>query len=125
MVAEMKRGQGMAGKFTIKAVLAAFAAAAAFLPLQPAVAAAQQDIAAGRALAKAHCSACHAVGPEGASPLPKAPHFRELGGHYPLDNLAEALAEGIVAGHPDMPSTPWEPKEIDQLIAYLKSIQSH
>lgn len=108
-----------------KAVLAALATVMALFPVQRAAGAVEADVAAGRALAKARCSACHAVGPEGASPLAKAPHFRELGKHYPLDDLAEALAEGIVAGHPDMPSTPWEPEEIDRLIAYLKIIQSH
>ena len=115
----------MTGGFTIKTALTVFAAAMAFLSFQPASASVQKDIAAGRTLAKARCSACHAVGAQGASPLAKAPHFRELGRHYPLDNLAEALAEGIVAGHPDMPSDPWEPEEIDRLIAYLKSIQTH
>lgn len=108
-----------------KTVLAALAVAMALFPVQRAAGAVEADVAAGRALAKARCSACHAVGAQGASPLAKAPPFRELGGHYPLDNLAEALAEGIVAGHPDMPSDPWEPEEIDRLIAYLKSLHTH
>ena len=32
-----------------------------------------------------------------------APPFRDLPKRYPVENLAEALAEGIVTGHPARP----------------------
>ncbi len=77
----------------------------------------------GHALASARCGRCHATEPHGSSPLPQAPVFRSLSHRYPLDTLAEALAEGIVAGHAAMPSDPWKPEEIDALLAYLRSMQ--
>ena len=42
---------------------------------------------------------------------------------YPIENLAEALAEGIVSGHPDMPIFVFSPHAVDAIVAYLKSIQ--
>ncbi|MBI1181657.1 MAG: cytochrome c [Alphaproteobacteria bacterium] len=78
---------------------------------------------AGRAIAETRCGACHATGPAGESPMAKAPPFRSLGKNYPVENLEEALAEGMVAGHPGMPDDPWDPADIAPFIAYLKSIQ--
>src|SRR5262249_7203840 len=46
---------------------------------------------------------CHAVGRTGASPHPAAPPFRTLSRKYKIEGLAEALAEGLSTGHPDMP----------------------
>lgn len=89
---------------------------------QAGFAAADKRVAEGRKLAEQRCSICHAVGRGGESPLPQAPPFRTLGEKYPVESLDEALAEGITAGHPGMPSTPWEPADIDRFIAYLKSI---
>lgn len=95
----------------------------AFLLIVPAHADEAADIAAGKALAETHCAACHAVGPEGDSPRKGAPRFRELSQRFPIDNLEEALAEGIMTGHPDMPEFELSPEEIGGLLAYLESIQ--
>jgi cytochrome c len=78
----------------------------------------------GEELATRHCGVCHAVGATGANPNPLAPAFRDLSKKYPLDNLQEALAEGIMVGHdgPDMPEFVFEPKQIDALIDYMKRI---
>ena len=57
----------------------------------------------GRVLVEQNCSRCHAIGKEGESTHPEAPPFRTLSSRYPIDDLAESLAEGIVSGHPDMP----------------------
>jgi mono/diheme cytochrome c family protein len=76
----------------------------------------------GHALAVARCSGCHATEETGASPLRNAPPFRALAYGYPVETIDEALAEGIVAGHPDMPSDPWDPADIRRFVAYLKSI---
>lgn len=35
---------------------------------------------------------------------------------------AEALAEGIVTGHPDMPAFTFSPTQIGAIIAYIKSL---
>ena len=78
----------------------------------------------GETLVKANCADCHAVLRTGDSPNAKAPPFRTLGQRYKLDDLQEALAEGIVVGHggAEMPHFIFEPTEIDDIIAYLKSI---
>jgi mono/diheme cytochrome c family protein len=82
------------------------------------------DPARGLDVADRNCSLCHAIAAEGASPHPKAPAFRTLSSRYPLDALAEALAEGIVVGHSGMPQIQLEPQKIDDLIAYLETIQT-
>lgn len=80
-------------------------------------------IAAGKIFAEETCSGCHAVGIEGDSPREGAPRFRELSRNYPVGNLEEALAEGIVTAHPDMPEVEMTPEEIGAFLAYLESIQ--
>lgn len=77
----------------------------------------------GRAFAEATCSRCHAVASEASSPHPEAPRFRDLVRQYPPSALAEAFAEGIEVGHPDMPRFMLQPHEIDMLIAYLEQLQ--
>jgi len=78
----------------------------------------------GEDLLHRNCSMCHAVGAAGASPNAVAPLFREMHRRYPIDNLAEALAEGILTGHPQMPQFTFDPDEVEAIIAYLKSIQT-
>jgi mono/diheme cytochrome c family protein len=70
-----------------------------------------------------NCSQCHAIGRVGESPVPEAPPFRTLHTRYPIEDLAEAFAEGITTGHPSMPQFELDPAQIDDLIAYLNSIQ--
>ena len=68
------------------------------------------------------CARCHAIAMDDKSPHEKAPPFRDVVVRYPSENLAEALAEGIVSGHPDMPVFVFEPEEIEGFIAYLDSL---
>ena len=77
----------------------------------------------GRVFVETHCAGCHAVGLTGESPLAEAPPFRTLEQRYPVEDLAEALAEGITTGHPSMPEFVLDPAQINDVIAYLKSIQ--
>ncbi len=77
----------------------------------------------GKVLVEKNCSRCHAIGKEGDSTHPEAPPFRTLSSRYPIDDLAEALAEGIVSGHPDMPIFVFSPTDVEAIIDYLKSIQ--
>ena len=77
----------------------------------------------GGVLVKESCSRCHAIGKEGDSPHPPAPPFRTLSKKYPIEDLAESLAEGIVSGHPDMPIFVFGPHDVDAIIDYLQSIQ--
>jgi len=76
----------------------------------------------GRALVEANCVRCHATGPSSSSNHPDAPPFREVVTRYPAETLAEALAEGISTGHPDMPMFTFEPDEIEAIVAYLGSL---
>jgi mono/diheme cytochrome c family protein len=77
----------------------------------------------GQALVTKDCARCHAVGPTGASPHPQAPPFRTLSHRYKIEALEEALGEGIISGHPDMPEFTFNGDEVGDIIAYLKSIQ--
>ena len=81
------------------------------------------DAAEGQRLAEIYCARCHAIGTEGESTHPMAPPFRTLSQSYPVNALEEAFAEGILVGHPDMPEFRLEPQQIDNLLAYLDSIQ--
>ncbi|MBA5777650.1 cytochrome c [Stappia sp. F7233] len=94
-----------------------------FICASTALAANDAEIALGKRLAEENCAVCHAVTEEGASPHPAAVPFRELSGRYPIDSLEEALAEGIVTGHPFMPEFELEPEEVTAFLAYLSSIQ--
>jgi len=82
------------------------------------------DAAAGQRIAAANCAACHAIGLTGESAHANAPPLRTLSQKYPIRSLEEALAEGIIVGHGDMPEFRLEPAEIDALIAYLESVQT-
>lgn len=77
----------------------------------------------GRVFVETNCARCHAVGRIGQSPLPPAPPFRDLHKRYPVENLAEAFAEGIVTGHPSMPEFQLDVAQIDDLLAYLRSLE--
>ena len=90
----------------------------------PQAGAAEKDLTdKGRVLVEQHCARCHAIGKEGNSTHPEAPPFRTLSSKYPIDDLAESLAEGIVSGHPDMPIFVFSPTDVEAIIDYLKSIQ--
>jgi cytochrome c len=79
----------------------------------------------GHKIAVDNCSRCHAVEPGKQSPLPDAPPFYTFAQHWPLEDLEESLAEGIMVGHEgaQMPIFQFQPQEIQDLIAYLRTIQ--
>jgi hypothetical protein len=52
-----------------------------------------------------------------------SPPFRTLSASYPVESLAESFAEGVFVGHPVMPEFRLEQQAVDQLLAYLVSIQ--
>ena len=83
------------------------------------------NVARGHALAVQYCSRCHAVEPGKTSPVADAPPFYTLAQHWPLEDLEESLAEGIMVGHEkqQMPVFQLEPEQIADLIAYLRTIQ--
>ena len=77
----------------------------------------------GGMLVKRHCGGCHATGAAGTSRHPAAPPLRELNRRYEPEALAEALAEGILTGHPAMPEFRFEPRDVRSIILYLNEIQ--
>ena len=85
---------------------------------------AADDLKKGEALLTRDCARCHAVGRTGASPRPDSPAFRTLGTRYPIESLEEALGEGLMSGHPDMPEFKYDADEVGAIIAFLKSIQT-
>jgi cytochrome c len=77
----------------------------------------------GLVFVRTNCSRCHSVDKVSKSPLPMAPPFRTLHERYPVENLEEPLAEGIITGHPSMPEFKLDPGQIADVIAYLKSLE--
>jgi cytochrome c len=81
-----------------------------------------QDVEQGRAFAEKNCARCHSITPTGTSAHPSAPPFRDVAAKGRLDDLQEALAEGITVGHADMPEFELTPEQITSLLAYLKQL---
>ncbi len=77
----------------------------------------------GLSFVRTNCAGCHSIDKVSASPLVLAPPFRTLHLKYPVDSLEEALAEGIVTGHPTMPEFRLDPGQVGDVIAYLKSLE--
>jgi cytochrome c len=104
-------------------IVRTIAAAALLLAAATWQAAAADDLKLGEGLLTKNCSPCHAVGRAGDSPRKDAPAFRTLATRYPIEFLEEALGEGIMTGHPDMPEFRFDADQVGAIIAYLKSIQ--
>jgi mono/diheme cytochrome c family protein len=77
----------------------------------------------GVQLARTYCASCHAIDRYSESPLKIAPPFRTLHLRYPVETLEEALGEGIVTGHPTMPEFRFEPDQVGDFIAFLKTLE--
>lgn len=80
----------------------------------------------GLAIAKERCSRCHAVETSGDSPVRNAPPFRTLHTRFPVEHVAESLAEGIMVVHDgfvEMPLQQLNPQEIEDFLAYLKALE--
>lgn len=77
----------------------------------------------GREIVTKLCARCHSVTREGESPFAEAPPFRTFASKWPLESLEEALAEGIVVGHPAMPEFVFGPEDIQNVLSYLGSLK--
>lgn len=77
----------------------------------------------GHALVTMYCTDCHATEATGESPLPIAPRFRDLHLRYDVEFLSEALVEGIVTAHPEMPQFEFDPEQAAAIVAYLKTLE--
>jgi mono/diheme cytochrome c family protein len=77
----------------------------------------------GLTIARTHCARCHSIDRVTASPLAIAPPFRTLHEKYPVENLQEALAEGISTGHPTMPEFRFDRGQVNEFISFLTSLE--
>lgn len=77
----------------------------------------------GVTMARTYCVRCHSIDKASPSPLTAAPPFRDLHKRYPVEQLEEPLAEGLVTGHPSMPEFRFDPGQVDDFIAFLKSLE--
>jgi cytochrome c len=77
----------------------------------------------GKRLALTYCAKCHSIDKVTPSPLRIAPPFRTLHERYPVETLQEALAEGIVTGHPTMPQFRFDADQVGDFVAYLKTLE--
>jgi cytochrome c len=105
----------------VSMVVAAFAASIA--AVAPADAQMSPEEQRGQTFARANCGRCHSIDKVSPSPLPIAPAFRVLHERYPVETLQESLGEGIVTGHQNMPEFRLEPDQINDFVAYLKSLE--
>jgi mono/diheme cytochrome c family protein len=77
----------------------------------------------GLVIARTHCARCHSIDKVTDSPLKIAPPFRTLHKKYPVEHLQESLAEGLSTGHPTMPEFRFAPDQVNDFIAYLKTLE--
>jgi mono/diheme cytochrome c family protein len=77
----------------------------------------------GLLFATTNCARCHSIDKVTTSPLKQAPPFRELHKRYPVESLEEALGEGIVTGHQNMPEFRLDPGQVGDLVSYLKWLE--
>ncbi|OAF18726.1 MULTISPECIES: c-type cytochrome [Bradyrhizobium] len=105
----------------IKRAIAGSIVAAALLLLSGPTAA--SNVEQGRHLALLYCAKCHSTDKVSPSPLKIAPPFRTLHERYPVEQLQEALAEGIVTGHPTMPEFSFDADQVGDFIAFLKTLE--
>lgn len=90
---------------------------------QPEAAAQSPDVAAGQRLAQRICGECHAVTGDGPSPLADAPPFKDLPGRFDLTQFTDAYDAGMFEGHPRMPLVELDPDQLDELAAFLGSLE--
>jgi mono/diheme cytochrome c family protein len=77
----------------------------------------------GLVLVRTNCVQCHAIDKTSDSPLRIAPPFRTLHTKYPIESLRRPLSEGVVTGHPTMPVFRLDPGQVEDVLAYLKTLE--
>src|SRR4051794_29914812 len=113
------------GRMCRSSVLALFAIAAMSVGASsdPSMAQSSPRVERGRTFARVNCSMCHSIDKVSPSPLAIAPPFRTLHERYSVETLEEALAEGIITGHPNMPEFQLAPDQVGDVIAFLKNLE--
>ncbi len=114
--------QSAIGCLSVAAVIGALGGT--FAGIQPA--SAQQlspNAQRGVVIARTYCGRCHSIDKVSPSQLSIAPPFRDIHKLYPVELLEEPLAEGLVTGHPSMPEFRFDPDQIGDFIAFLKTLE--
>jgi len=109
-------------RFALRQSRATLVSLAALMLVTPALALSPAEQR-GKAFTRTNCARCHSIDRVTKSPLAAAPPFRTLHKRYPVETLAEAFAEGIYTGHPDMPAFELDPDQIHDLLSYLKTLE--
>ncbi|MBX2831246.1 MAG: cytochrome c [Rhodospirillales bacterium] len=85
------------------------------------------DVSRGQSIAEQTCLKCHTK--FAGDPLPdptvtSAPALASFGQRWPLENLEEALAEGITVSHDNMtmPEFSFTPESIADLLSYMETL---
>ena len=81
------------------------------------------SVARGKRIAEDNCAPCHAIGRAGTSPNPDSTPFKTLSQARPGESLEETFAHGMQAGHGGMPMFVAPTEQIQDLLAYLQSVQ--
>lgn len=74
----------------------------------------------GQEIAETYCSACHSVGPAGASPSAFAPPFRNIRLRYNPISLERHLADVVKNGAYSMPPQMLSDAAAEDVAAYLE-----
>jgi mono/diheme cytochrome c family protein len=112
MVREIRQKIGP-GALVIAAGVLCLAAAP---PLSP-------SIERGAEVAQRRCAACHGVALEAASPSRDAPLFRVLSRLYSARDLERKLSDIAQVGHFEMPAVTIGEDEIEDVSAYIASLE--
>jgi len=79
------------------------------------------DVGAGRKLAKTQCAQCHGVDADAHSANPAAPTFETIANVPGM--TATALTVALRTSHRSMPNLIIEPRDADNIIAYILSLK--
>lgn len=84
----------------------------------------QPRLSRGQAIAEAQCGACHAVGLSDPSPtrINVNTAFRDLHKRYPIPMLVNAIRDGVIEGHDEMPAFRFSQSAMTDLLMYIDSL---
>jgi mono/diheme cytochrome c family protein len=77
----------------------------------------------GAQLAQDRCASCHAVALENRSPRRDAPQFRVLSRLYSRQDLARKLDDIAANGHFEMPAVALREDEMQDIAAYMSTLE--
>ena len=78
----------------------------------------------GRNLAERNCAVCHAIGAKGQSVNPMSPPFRDIHLRYRPADLGDIFQGGLLTHHPAMPEFRFNLRELEDIAAYMQSVET-